>query len=141
MKKVWTPPVRLVFGAATVLGLFSSLQAYRLSTLSYSERMDIQIGRLVVLNLALWYIPAVFTPVIFRMCERFKLETGRWARVLGAHILGAGAFSLIHGAAMVAVRALLWPHMPLPANVPWATYVQRSYLGNLDWTLMTYAAI
>jgi LytS/YehU family sensor histidine kinase len=31
--------------------------------------------------------------------------------------------------------------MSHPAKVPWATYAQRQYLGNLDWTLMTYAAI
>ena len=30
MQKAWTPPVRLVFGAATLLGIFSTLQAYRL---------------------------------------------------------------------------------------------------------------
>jgi two-component system LytT family sensor kinase len=50
-------------------------------------------------------------------------------------------FSIVHCACMVSVRALLWPGMTHPASVPWTTYIQRQYLTNLDWALMTYAAI
>ena len=52
MQKAWTPPVRLVFGAATLLGIFSTLQAYRLSTLNIKDPMNIEVWRLLVLNLA-----------------------------------------------------------------------------------------
>jgi two-component system LytT family sensor kinase len=141
MQKVWTPPIRLVFGAATILGLFSTLQAYRLSTLNVSKGMPIEIGRLFLLNLALWYIAAAITPIVFRLSDRFQLEDGHRARALAVHAAGAVGFSVVHSAGMLGVRALLWPGMDHPSNVPWATYAQRQYLTNLDWTLMTYAAI
>ena len=57
------------------------------------------------------------------------------------HALAAVVFSVVHVACMLSVRALLWPGMDHPRSVPWTTYAQRQYLGNLDWTLMTYAAI
>lgn len=135
------PPCRLVFGVATVLGFFSALQSYRLSTLNIKDGMTIEVWRLVILNLAYWYVPASITPVIFRLADRFKLEAGEWARVIGVHALAAATFSVLHVACMVGVRALLWPHMSHPASVPWTMYVQRQYLTNLDWALMTYAAI
>ena len=52
MEKAWTPPARFVFGAATLLGVFSTLQAYRLSTLSINDSMNIEVWRLIALNLA-----------------------------------------------------------------------------------------
>src|SRR3954453_22026374 len=139
MQKVWTPPIRLVFGAATILGFFSTLQAYRLSTLNVSKGMPIEIGRLLLLNLALWYIAAAITPIVFRLSDRFQLEDGHRARALAVHAAAAVSFSVVHFAGMAGVRALLWPGMAY--NVPWTTYAQRQYLMNLDWTLMTYAAI
>jgi two-component system, LytTR family, sensor kinase len=141
MQKVWRPPLRLIFGAATVLGFFSALQAYRLSTLNYKDGMTIEVGRLIILNLAYWYVPASITPVIFRLSDRLKLEAGQWTRVIGVHALAAASFSILHVACMVGVRAVLWPGMSHNPSVPWTTYVQRMYLTNLDWALMTYAAI
>src|SRR3990170_2729283 len=141
MQRVWTPPLRLVFGAATALGIFSALQAYRLSTLTIKDGMDIEAGRLLILNLGYWYVPAAILPLVFRLSERFKLEAGQWVRGIGAHVLAAVAFSVLHAACMIGLRSLLWPGMSHPASVPWSTYVQRTYLMNLDWTLMTYSAI
>lgn len=141
MQKAWTPPARWVFGAATLLGLFSTLQSYRLTTLNVKDPMSIQVGRLLVLNLALWYVPAAITPLMFRLAHRFSFDSGRWLRALTVHAVAAGMFSLVHLAGMVGVRALLWPGMIKPAGVSWALYLQRQYLVNLDWALMTYAAI
>ena len=48
MQKAWTPPARWVFGAATLLGVFSTLQSYRLSTLTikdYREKLQDRMGR------------------------------------------------------------------------------------------------
>ncbi len=87
MQKVWTPPMRLVFGAATALGLFSALQAYRLSTLTLRDGMNVEAWRLLILNLTLWYVPAAVTPLIFRLSDRYKLEAGRWARAFDVHAL------------------------------------------------------
>jgi signal transduction histidine kinase len=141
MQRVWTPPLRLVFGAATALGIFSALQSYRLSTLTIRDGMNIEAGRLLILNLGYWYVPAAIIPVIFRLSDRFRLDAGHWARGIGVHVLAAVAFSVLHAACMIGLRSLLWPGMSHPASVPWSTYVQRTYLMNLDWTLMTYSAI
>ncbi len=141
MQKVWTPPMRLVFGAATALGLFSALQAYRLSTLTLRDGMNVEAWRLLILNLTLWYVPAAVTPLIFRLSDRYKLEAGRWARAFAAHALAVAAFSILHVACMIAVRGVMWPRLAYPTTVPWATYVQRQYLTNMDWVLMTYAAV
>lgn len=141
MQKVWTPPLRLVFGAATALGLFSALQAYRLSTLTIRDGMSVEAWRLLLLNLAFWYVPAAITPLIFRLSDRHKLEGGGWARAFAAHAVAVAAFSVIHVACMIGARMLLWPDAGYPATMPFTTYVQRQYLTNLDWVLMTYAAI
>ncbi len=138
MQNVWTPPVRLVLGAATALGIFSALQAYRLSTLTIKDGMNVEVGRLLILNLAFWYVPAAVTPLIFRISSRYKREGAAWLPALGAHALAVAAFSVAHVACMIGVRAILWP---VPASLSWTTYIQRQYLTNLDWTLMTYAAI
>jgi signal transduction histidine kinase len=141
MQRVWTPPLRLVFGAATALGIFSALQSYRLSTLNIKDGMNIEVGRLLILNLGYWYVPAAITPVVFRLSHRFRLDAGHWVRGIGVHLLAAVAFSVFHAACMIGLRALLWPGMYRSPTVPWSTYVQRIYLPNLDWTLMTYSAI
>ena len=141
MQKVWAPRTQLVFGAATVLGFFSALQSYRLSTLSYNGAMPIEAGRLVLLNLVYWYIPAAFTPAIFKLSDRYRIGSGQWPRALAVHVCTAGIFSLAHVAGMVGVRAVLWPGISRAPNVAWTTYIQRQYLTNLDWALMTYSAI
>ena len=141
MQKTWTPPVRIVFGAATVLAIFSTAQAYRLSTLNINDPMDIEVWRLFVLNLAYWYVPAGLTSVIFRIAQRFRIDATGWPRALGVHALTAVAFSIVHVAVMVSVRSMLWPKRIFPSYGSWISMVQRIYLMNLDWALMTYSAI
>src|SRR5918995_2621524 len=97
MQPTWTPPLRWIFGAATALGLFSTLQAYRLTSLNYKSGMDIEVGRLLILNLALWYIPAALTPVIFRLMKRHRIDE-RLIRTIIVHFLAALAFSCVHAA-------------------------------------------
>src|SRR5262245_48623028 len=101
MQRVWTPPVRWVFVAATLLGVFSTLQAYRLTTLNIKDTVDIAVWRLLMLNLAYWYVPASLTSLIFRLAHHFPFETGRWIRALSVHALAAGVFSIVHAASMV----------------------------------------
>jgi two-component system, LytTR family, sensor kinase len=144
MQKAWTPPVRLVFGAATLLGIFSTLQAYRLTTLNIKDPMNIEVWRLLVLNLAYWYVPAALTSPIFRIAHRYPIESGRWPRALGAHALGIAAFSLLHLACMIGLRVALWPATFLESYPTWPDFyrfLQRILLTNLDWALMTYSAI
>lgn len=141
MQKAWTPPARWIFLTATFLGLFSTLQAYRLTTLSVKVGMEVEIGRLLVLNLVYWYVPAALTPLIFRLAQNFRVDSERWGRAVAIHVLSAGAFSVLHAACTLSVLALLWQDGPAFGSLQWITYAQRRYLTNLDWALMTYAAI
>ena len=142
MQKAWTPRARWVFLIATLLGLFSTAQAYRLTSLNPRARVDgIELGSLLVLNLALWYVPAALVGPIFRVAARVRLDADRWLRAVISHAAAAFAFSIAHTAAMLAVRATLWPELrSYPADA-WLTFAQSNYLRNLDWTLMTYAAV
>jgi signal transduction histidine kinase len=142
MQKAWTPPIRWVFLAATLLGLFSTAQAYRLTTLNPKAHVDgIEIGSMLILNLALWYVPAALISPIFRIAARFRLDADRWLRAIAIHAAAAVLFSIVHAAAMMAVRVVLWPDFRLMPAERWLSYVQDSYLRNLDWSLMTYAAV
>jgi signal transduction histidine kinase len=141
MHRAWTPPVRWVFVVATFLGVFSALQAYRLTTLDMQKTVDVEIGRLLILNLAYWYVPAALTGVIFGLSHRFRLDTPRWPRALAMHASAALTFSMLHFLLMLAVRAALWPGMVKPPSLSWGTFGQRLFLTNMDWALMTYSAL
>jgi signal transduction histidine kinase len=141
MHKPWRPPVRWVFAVATFLGAFSTLQAYRLMTLDMQKPVDPDIGRLLLLNLAYWYVPAALTPTIFGFSDRFRLDGPRWPRALAAHAVAAGMFAAIHFAALLGLRTAVWPSGIKPASLSWLDFGQRLFITNLDWALMTYAAI
>jgi len=128
-----------VFAAATVLGFFSTLQAYRLSSINLRYPMDIEVGKLVLLNLVYWYIPASLSPLIFRLGHRFRLDGAHWIRALGVHAFAAVSYSVIHNACMIGMRLLLSGGKA--PTVGWTLYLQRYYLENLDFTLMTYTTV
>jgi signal transduction histidine kinase len=139
MQKAWTPPARLLFAGATLLGVFSTLQAYRLTTLS-TNQMNIEVWRLLAWNLTYWYVPAALTSTIFRIAHRFPLDAPGWPRALAVHALAALGLSVVHLGAMIGIRAVL-PGPMFPYSGSWTSAVQRIYLNNLDWALMTYSAI
>jgi two-component system, LytTR family, sensor kinase len=141
MEKAWTPPVRWIVLVAAVLSLFSTAQAYRLSTLNLREPYDIEVVSLLLLNAAYWFVPAAFSLPIFYLAQRYRLDTGHWAGALVIHIAAALFFSVVHLACMIGVRALLWPNAGKPPTIAWTSFVQRNYLMQLDWLLMTYSAI
>ena len=134
------PPARWIFVTATLLGLFSTLQAYRLSTLNMKPP-DIMAADLLVLNLAYWYVPALLLPTIFRLAHRFRLDGENWRTSLAIHAASAFTFSIVHWTAMMGVRSLLWPSAGKPPGWTWASFSQRIYLGNLDWSLMTFTTL
>src|SRR5262245_62356420 len=124
MQSTWRPPLRWVFAAATVLGLFSTLQAYRLSTINLRYPMDIEVGKLLLLNMVYWYIPASLATVIFRLGYRFRIDGPHWIRALGVHAVAAVSYSVIHCACMVAMRFLLWDSGGKAPTVAWTLYLQ-----------------
>jgi two-component system, LytTR family, sensor kinase len=134
------PPARWIFVVATLLGLFSTLQAYRLSTLNLKPP-DIMATDLLILNLAYWYVPALLLPSIFRLAYRFRLDAVSWRTAAGIHTVAAFTFSIVHWAGMMGTRSLLWPNAGKPPGWTWWSFSQRIYLGNLDWSLMTYTTV
>jgi len=141
MRKVWTPPWPWVFGAATAFGLSSFLQAYRLTLLNSKPGMTIEAGKLLILNLALWYLPALMMPAIVSAARRFPLEAGRRVRAIAVHSGGALLFSCAHLIGLLGVRFLLWDNGGKNPNASWAQYFQRRSFEQLDWSLMVYAVI
>ena len=136
MQKPWSPPVRWVFAAATLLGLFSTAQAYRLTSITSKNPSDLHIGPLLALNFTYWFVPALLAPVIFRLVHRFPIDRQR-VRGFAVHATSALLFAAIHAAAMVAVRTAFWGAPT--SGLAWAW--QRIYLTNLDWLLMTYSTV
>jgi signal transduction histidine kinase len=126
---------------ATILGLFSTAQSYRLSTLNLKVPVDIPWGSLLVLNFAYWYVPAAFALPIFYLARRFRLDSRQWRGALAVHVIAAGFFSVVHLLCMIATRIALWPDAPKPPSMSWMSFAQRQYLTQLDWLLMTYSAI
>jgi two-component system LytT family sensor kinase len=141
MRTVWTPPWRWVFGVATGLGLFSWLQAYRLTVIDSKPGMSIEAGKLLALNLALWYFAALLMPAVVCAARRFPFDTGRKGIAVVAHSAGALVFAAIHFAALMGVRLLLWTDGGKWSGATWAQFFQRRIFDQLDWSLMVYFGI
>ena len=141
MRKVWTPPWPWVFGAATAFGLSSFLQAYRLTSVNMKPGMSIATGKLLILNLALWYLPALMMPMIVAAARAFPLEAGRRARAIAVHTAGALIFTFAHIVGLLGVRFLLWENGGKYPTVPWAQYFQNRFFEQMDASLMVYAVI
>jgi two-component sensor histidine kinase len=145
MRKAWMPPVRWVVGVIAFLAVSSTLQAWRLASISMMSKpmSDADVGKLFVLNLAYWTVPALCIPVIVSIARQFRFDNGRRAAALAVHLGSALAFALVRQVAMISVRLLLWPDTAAFKNpaVPWSVYFQRQLLNDLDWCLMVYAAI
>ena len=141
MQKAWTPPVRGIVLVAAVLSLFSTAQAYRLTTLNLKGPYDLEVSSLLLLNTVYWFVPAAFTLPIFYLARRYRLDSRRRAGAIAVHVSAAVLFSLIHLGCMMLARIALWPSAGKPPGIAWTTFAQRQYLMQLDWLLMTYSAI
>jgi two-component system LytT family sensor kinase len=141
MRKVWTPPWPWVFGAATAFGVSSFLQAYRLTLVNSKPGMTIEAGKLLILNLALWYLPALMVPAIVSAARRFPLEAGRRVQAIAVHTAGAVIFSFAHIVGLLGVRFLLWDNGGKPPMATWEQYFQRKFFEQMDASLMVYAVI
>jgi hypothetical protein len=73
-----------VFGTATALGVFSFLQAARLTSVNSKPGMPIDAGKLLLLNLALWYLPALMMPGVVAVARHFPLDAGRRGLAIAA---------------------------------------------------------
>jgi len=124
---------------ATAFGLSSTLQAWALESLAHQPLPPRVVAQLLTLNLAYWYVPALLAPFIIRAVMRDRVSRARWGVQIVVHTAGALAYSVVHTAAMLALRAVLLPaggRADMP--IAWWPYAFRHYLMQLDWALMTY---
>jgi signal transduction histidine kinase len=127
----------VIFMAATLLALFSSLLAWQF-TASLGEG-TIYWRRLVVLNTTYWYLWALFTPAIIWLSQHFRFERqGLW-RALLVHLPSVVLFSLTHILTMTSVQ--WWFARTQGRPFAWADEARKSALLNFDWEMMTYWTI
>ena len=70
---------------------------------------------------------------------REQLTRQRWPVQALVHVGGALAYSVVHTAILMALRAALLSQTGLPKNFPgWWNYTLMQHLTQLDWLLMTY---
>ena len=141
MLRSWTPPARWILVVAATLSLFSTAQAYRLTMLNLRVPQDVSILSLLLLNTVYWFLPAFLTSPIFHLARRYRLDSNRWPAALAVHVAAALLYSVVHTATMLLVRSALWTDAGKHYGVAWTSFVQRQYLMQLDWMLMTYTAI
>jgi two-component system LytT family sensor kinase len=127
----------IVFMAATVLALFSTLLAWQFT---------VSLGRgvpywrtLIILNTTYWYLWALFTPAIIWLSQHFRFERkGLW-RAVAIHLPSVVLFSLAHILIMSGVQ--WWFARAQGRSFAWWPEAQKSALLNFDWEMMTYWAI
>jgi LytS/YehU family sensor histidine kinase len=98
-----------------------------------------EIPWLLALNLLYWYIPALLAPTIMGLATSEQLGRQRWPVQVLVHVVGALAYSVVHTAVMMALRAELLEQTGVPGDFPgWWDFTLVQYLKQLDWLLMTY---
>jgi len=136
---------RLLFTVATVLALSSTIQSWRLQSLSGENTWALTLklmAQLMVLNSVYWYVPALLAPTIVAITRRYRLGHTPWTTTLGVHLASAFGFSVIHTSAMLVTRAALFPFGGRVVDtVNWSSYLQRQYIMQLDWMLATYFSL
>jgi two-component system, LytTR family, sensor kinase len=140
-EEVAVPAWSWIFGAATVLALSSTAQAYRTIALGLKAPSSISVGLLLALNFTLWWGPAALTPTVFRFVGWLSRKGVSWARAVAYHAAAVAIFSVITFSALFVVYAIHWWMEGRFASIQWVSTAQRYYLDNLNWVLVTYGSI
>ena len=80
------------FAVWTILGLLGASQ--HMAFLSYIDR-PFSVPTVLARTMLSWYACGIFTPVIFAVARRFRLDGPRWRAALPVHLLAWPAFILI----------------------------------------------
>jgi two-component system, LytTR family, sensor kinase len=129
--------LRLIFGVATVLGIFSAFQAYNYVSL-FTERQP-SMPMLLALNITYWYAWGALVPGILWLARRYRFERHTWHRDARVHALGVVVFTFVHAVLTVTSRVPLstW----FGRELSWWPELQRLFFLNFDWEMMTYWAV
>jgi two-component system, LytTR family, sensor kinase len=129
--------IPLIVGVASALGLFSTFEAYNYVTIFTSEHPSF--GTLLALNVTYWWSWAVLVPGIIWLARRYRFGRQTWRRSMGVHIGGVVVFTAAHTVLTVTCRVLILTAAGRPTN--WLPELQRLFLMNFDWEMMTYWAV
>jgi len=135
------PRLRWILLVTAGLALSSTLQASRMMALADRPPAVIPVGRLLVLNITLWLVPALLTPAVFRLVDLLSRRNAGWTRSLTYHAIAATAFSMVHSTSLLAVYATFWWLNGTLARVYWISAIQREYSGNFNFSVVTYGTI
>ncbi len=134
--------LRVIFGIATLLGLFSTFQAYQMVKFFY-QKDDTSIWMLFGLNAGYWYAWALLAPVVLYLARKFPFERGRWAKSLPVHLVAVVVITVAHIGIQEALRYWLahafWSS-PMK-DYSWWSQVKKTYFSSFDWEMATYWAI
>ena len=140
-KPAWMPRWRWILLGTAILAVSSTIQASRMMALGAKPPAVIPLGRLLGLNTTLWMVPALLAPAVFRLVDWLSRQGAGWVRAFGYHAIAATAFSVFHAATLWGVYLAFWWADGPSANVHWLAWAQSEYLGNLNFSLVTYASI
>jgi len=115
-----------------LIGLYFATQAYL--QMADMFRADVRWQKALGVNLTYYYLWGLFTPVVFFLARRFRLETKRWAGNLLIHLAASAALTSVQIVlaeifltAVIPIRS-----MPLRQNIP------EAFRGNFHSSLPTY---
>lgn len=133
----------LILAVATLLGLFSSFQAYQVVRLIEDRPQPFLM--LLGLNFGYWYSWALLAPVVLYLARRFPFERGTWLRSLPVHLVAVLVVTFLHVmlSQWVSAQVTSYPWVSPTGKTPvtWWMRVWRNYLMSFDWEMMTYWAI
>ncbi len=130
---------RLILGAATLLGLFSTFQAYYyVSTFATGPSKDATFPHLLFLNLNYWYSWALLAPAVLWLARRFPLERATWRRSVPAHVVGVFVATLAHVSLVMVGRIGIDAWFGRSGRMSWLEEFQEMFFLNFDWEMMTY---
>jgi signal transduction histidine kinase len=128
--------MRLIFGVATALGVFSAFQAFNYVSV-FTDRSP-QMLHLLVLNMTYWWSWAVLVPGILWLARRYPFERRSWPRAAGIHAIGVVVVTFLHAFLTVSSREPIAAALGMKMMGAWLSEFQRLFFLNFDWEMMTY---
>ena len=128
--------MRLIFGVATALGVFSAFQAYNYVSI-FTDRSP-RMLHLLALNMTYWWAWAVLVPGILWLARRYPFERSSWKRAAAIHACGVVVVTFLHAVLTVSTREPIAAAFGMKMMGSWVSEFQRLFFLNFDWEMMTY---
>ncbi len=133
----WWGPWLLAIAVWTLIGLFFSVQGFRIVTRFHNP--EATFTEAIVNTLPDTYVWAAFSPLVVRLGRRLRVERGTWMWAVPVHLLIGCAVALLQTVLAISLFALLWA--ALGHEVFWSRWVQDHLILFFHWNLVVYAAL